>query len=93
MKKNIQKVTTRPQENKAAFLFTRENYIIMIVGMVFIVVGFLLMIGGGSKDKAVFNEAIFDTRRITVSPILLLIGYALQIVAIFYRKAVKKTEE
>ncbi len=78
--------------DKSAFLFTKENYYIMITGLVLILIGFILMIGGGSDDPKVFNEAIFNTQRLTVSPLILLIGYALQIVAIFYRKKEKVQE-
>ena len=85
--KNIQNnPSNQSKENKSAFLFTRENYYIMIVGLVLITIGFFLMVGGGSDDPAVFNEAIFNAQRLTISPLLLLAGYALQIVAIFYRK-------
>jgi len=85
--KNTQNIpTNQPKDNKSAFLFTKENYYIMIAGLALIAIGFFLMIGGGSDDPAVFNDAIFDAQRLTISPLLLLSGYALQIVAIFYRK-------
>lgn len=51
--------------------FTKENYIIMAVGLLLIIIGYVLMIGGGNEDTNVFNEAIFNTQRIVVSPILL----------------------
>ena len=73
------------------FLFTRTNYIIMMVGIVFIALGYILMIGGGSKDPSVFSEEIFNTQRLTVAPILLIIGFIIEIFAIMYRK--KETEE
>lgn len=84
-KKNIK------EEGQYTFLFTRTNYIIMIVGIVFIALGYILMIGGGSKDPNVFSEEIFNTQRLTVAPILLIIGFIIEIFAIMYRK--KETEE
>ncbi|MDD2413109.1 MAG: DUF3098 domain-containing protein [Bacteroidales bacterium] len=84
-KKNIK------EEGQHTFLFTRTNYIIMIVGIVFIALGYILMIGGGSKDPNVFSEEIFNTQRLTVAPILLIIGFIIEIFAIMYRK--KETEE
>jgi NhaP-type Na+/H+ or K+/H+ antiporter len=66
--------------------FTKENYIIMAVGLLLIIIGYVLMIGGGNADPNVFNEVIFNTQRIVVSPILLAVGYAMQIWAIFYKK-------
>lgn len=62
--------------------FSRDNYLWVIIGLCFLLVGFLLMIGGGSDDPDVFNEAIFSFRRITLAPILVLIGFGIQIYAI-----------
>jgi uncharacterized membrane protein len=92
---NTKKKTTKTAatQNKTAFLFERTNFYIMIAGLVLITIGFFLMIGGGSDDPAEFNEAIFNARRLTVSPIILLIGYGLQIVAIFYKKKEKIEEQ
>jgi len=84
--KAIKKQQTESSEVKADFLFAKENYYIMAVGLVFIALGYLLMIGGGSDDPAVFNEDIFNTQRLTVAPILLVIGYIIEIFAIFYKK-------
>lgn len=62
--------------------FGRDNYLWVIIGLAFLLVGFLLMIGGGSDDPDVFNEAIFNFRRLTLAPILVLIGFGIQIYAI-----------
>jgi len=67
------------------FAFGKENYMLMALGMVFIVIGFALMSGGGSDDPTKFSPEIFSTRRITVAPIVVLLGYAIEIVAILYR--------
>ena len=64
------------KEKNEGFAFGRQNYILLITGIIFIVVGFLLMIGGGSDDPNVFNgEELFSTRRITVAPITVLLGF------------------
>ena len=67
------------------FAFGKENYILMLVGVSLIILGFILMTGGGSKDPNVFNEEMFDFRRLTLSPILILIGFGIEIVAIMKR--------
>jgi hypothetical protein len=67
------------------FAFGKENYILMLVGVGLIILGFILMTGGGSKDPNVFNEEMFDFRRLTLSPILILIGFGIEIVAIMKR--------
>jgi len=64
------------------FAFGRENYRLMLIGLALIAVGFILMIGGGSKDPSQFNPEIFSFRRITLAPILVLAGYVVEIFAI-----------
>ena len=65
-----------------AFAFGKENYQLLILGLIVIAVGFLLMIGGGSDDPNVFSEDIFSFRRMTLAPILILAGYIIEIYAI-----------
>lgn len=67
------------------FAFNRDNYKLLLIGLAFIVVGFLLMIGGGSDDPDVFNEKIFSFRRLTLAPVLVLTGYVIEIFAIMKR--------
>ena len=54
----------------------------MLIGLGVIVLGFILMIGGGSKDPDVFNPDLFNFRRIRLSPALVLIGFGIEIAAI-----------
>lgn len=68
--------------NKSEFLFGRKNYILMLVGIVFIAIGFMLMAGGGSDDPNVFNPEIYNFRRIRLAPTLVIIGLAIEIYAI-----------
>lgn len=62
--------------------FGRDNYKWVLIGLAFLLVGFLLMIGGGSDNPDVFNEEMFNFRRLTLSPILILIGFGIQFYAI-----------
>lgn len=78
---NKNKDVRNEQEGKA-MPFGRDNYLWVLIGLAFLVAGFLLMIGGGSDDPDVFNEAIFSFRRITLAPILVLIGFGVEIYAI-----------
>ena len=71
--------------NVGEFAFGKENYRLMLIGLVFIVAGFLLMVGGGSTDPNTFNPEIFSFRRITLAPILILAGYVIEIFAIMKR--------
>ena len=54
----------------------------MLVGIVFITLGFILMAGGGSDDPEIFNAEIYNFRRIRLAPTLVLIGLAIEIYAI-----------
>lgn len=77
-KKEIQKPVTD-------FAFGKENYILMIVGIIVIFIGFLLMAGGGSEDVGNWNEEIFSTRRITVAPLMVVAGFVIEVFAIIRR--------
>lgn len=71
------------KETDPGFALGKENYIYLVIGFVIILIGFLLMIGGKSVDPNVFNgEEIFSFRRITLAPIVVLIGFAFEIWAI-----------
>jgi uncharacterized membrane protein len=64
-------------------LFAKENYMIMLAGLVVIAVGFLLMTGGKSADPKVFDkDAVYSTTRITVAPLIIIIGFIIEIVGI-----------
>ena len=67
---------------KGEFLFGKKNYLIMIVGAAVILIGFALMLGGGSDDPNIFNEEIYNFRRIRLAPTLVLIGLAIEVYAI-----------
>jgi hypothetical protein len=74
--------TTIPPVKTGEFAFGKENYRLLFIGLAFIVLGFILMIGGGSKDPKIFNPAIFNFQHITLAPILVLTGYVIEIFAI-----------
>ncbi|MFM2195869.1 MAG: DUF3098 domain-containing protein [Bacteroidota bacterium] len=63
--------------SKLNFPFTKTNAYIILVGVAIITIGYILMSGGGSEDPNQFNpDELFSARRITVAPIVVLIGYA-----------------
>jgi len=77
-----------PAKQAAAipFVFNRNNYVIMIVGIVVILAGFLLMSGGASTDPNVFpKNEIYSFRRITLAPVVVFIGFGIEIFAILKR--------
>ena len=70
------------EQEEVKMPFGRDNYIWVIIGLAFLLIGFILMIGGGSDNPDVFNEAIFSFRRLTLAPILVLIGFGIEFYAI-----------
>ncbi|MDE5559645.1 MAG: DUF3098 domain-containing protein, partial [Bacteroidales bacterium] len=52
------------------FAFRKENYILMGVGVLLLILGYVLLSGGGSDDPNVFSEALFNTRRLVVAPLV-----------------------
>jgi hypothetical protein len=68
------------------FAFGKRNYRFMIIGIIFIALGFILMSGGGSDDPNVFNEEIYNLRRIRLAPTLVIIGFAVEVYAILTKR-------
>lgn len=84
--------TTTQVKTKAAptvslpFLFTRENYMIMVAGVAVIILGFVLMSGSANDNPAVFpKDEIYSFRRITLAPVVVIIGFLIEVYAILKR--------
>jgi membrane-bound ClpP family serine protease len=73
------------QNEKLNFALGRENYKLLAIGFVVIIIGFLLMIGGKAESPDVFSEEIFSFRRITLAPMVVLAGFIFEIYAIMKR--------
>lgn len=74
---------------KQVSLFDKSNYMLMGIGLIMIIVGYLLMAGGKSEDPNVFNyDEIYSFRRITLAPIMVLGGFVVEIIAIMKRPKV-----
>lgn len=54
----------------------------LLAGLLVMISGYILMIGGGSDDPAVFNYAMFDFQRLVAAPLVILCGIIIEIVAI-----------
>ncbi len=70
------------------FAFGKENFILLAVALVIIVIGFCLMLGGATNEETGFNPDIFSIRRIVIAPIVAMIGFITVIWAIL-----KKTKD
>ena len=84
--KNIQKTNSAQEQN---FAIPKQNVMWILIGLGIMVLGYIFMIGGGSNDPDVFSPAIFSFTRMVISPILILGGIVVVIVAIM-KKNIKK---
>lgn len=69
-------------EEKNTSLFGATNYKLLLLGLAISLIGFILMMGGGSEDGVSFNPEIFNFQRITLAPFVILIGIVIDVVAI-----------
>jgi hypothetical protein len=70
-------------DSKQEFLFDKSNYKWMLIGVAFILLGLVMMAGGKSPDPHKFNyEEVYSFRRITLAPIMILLGLAVEVYAI-----------
>lgn len=67
------------------FPIPKKNVLYILSGLCVMILGYVLISGGGSTDPEVFSTDIFSTRRLTVAPLLILLGFAVEIFAIMHR--------
>ena len=72
--------------DKKHFAFDKTNFLLLAIGMVVIIIGFLLMSGSGSSETA-FNPDIFSVRRVKVAPIVCFAGFIFMIYGILRKPA------
>ena len=82
-------ITAKPSFD---FAFERINYIWMLIGLALLALGYILLVGGGATNPDEFNNALFDTRRLVIAPILMVAGIIVEICAILL-KPKKKSQE
>ena len=74
--------------DKKQFAFGKENFILLAVSVVIIIIGFILVSGGKSTEEMGFDPSIFNARRLLVAPVVIMSGFGLIIYAIL-----KKSKE
>jgi len=73
------------KENKnqnANMAITAKGLRLLLAGLVVIIAGYILLMGGGSKDPQVFNYDMFDFRRLVAAPVVIIAGIIVEVVAI-----------
>ncbi len=68
--------------NAEKMAITPRGLRLLLVGLIVMISGYILMLGGGSKDPAVFNYAMFDFRRLVAAPLMVIIGIVIEIISI-----------
>ena len=76
----------------ANFSLPSKNVRIIAIGLLVMILGFILMIGGGSSDPNVFNPAMFNFRRLTLAPIVIIAGIVVILFGIMKTPKEKKEE-
>ena len=76
--------------DKRNFAFGRMNFILLAIGVIAVVLGFILMSGSGSTETE-FNPEIFSALRIKVAPVICFLGFVFIGFAIMY-KSRKETD-
>ena len=71
--------------NKKQFAFGKENFILLGISVLIMIIGFILMSGGQTTEETGFNPAIFSPQRIKLAPIVTMTGFLLVIVAVLYK--------
>ncbi len=89
------------KKEDANFTFSRTNYILVAIGVIILLIGFILLSGGAVENPDDFYPngdpsqvpAIFDFRRLTLAPIVILFGFAFEIFAILWSPKTNKEEK
>jgi hypothetical protein len=68
--------------DKKQFAFGKENFILSAVSVAVIIIGFILVSGGKTTEETGFDPAIFNTRRLLIAPVVIMIGFGLMIYSI-----------
>lgn len=95
IKKTYIKKPLKPVEHKPHmhFAFERKNYMILLGGILLIIIGYILLAGGGTKDPNQFSYALFSTQRMVTAPLILMLGYVCIGVSIMYKEKPKNHEQ
>ena len=73
---------------KKNIYFTKKNYILVVAGLLISIIGYALMAGGNPENPAEYSDEIFNFRRLTLAPFVVMSGYVVVLIGIIkvYRK-------
>lgn len=76
-KKNTADKTKTIQKPSSGLVFGRMNYILTAASLVILIIGFVLMAG---------KTDIYNSTKTSVAPVVVIIGFLVGMLAIFYRE-------
>ncbi len=65
--------------------FSRLNYILMGIGGLLLILGYIFISGGEQRGDHFDPSEIYHPMRVTIAPILILIGFMIEVIAVFYK--------
>ena len=71
--------------NGKDYLFNKRRYRMLFISIFVISLGFIIMSGGETSDPNIFNDKIYNFRRIRLAPLIVLSGFILCIFSILYK--------
>ncbi len=71
--------------NGKDYLFNKRRYGMLFLSIFVIAIGFIIMSGGETSDPNIFNDEIYNFRRIRLAPLIVLSGFILCIFSILYK--------
>ncbi|MFO7790294.1 MAG: DUF3098 domain-containing protein [Bacteroidota bacterium] len=80
------------EKKQNIFAFDKSNFIPMIIGFAVIIIGMALMAGGNNENPNVFHYEIFNTRRLTIAPIVIMLGFIIELYAILKKPGKSEAE-
>lgn len=96
-KEPVKTTTTRPAVtdiSEKRFPFTRQNYILMLIGIAILILGYALMVGGKSPNPdEFFPDQVYSWRRITLAPVVVIIGFIVEVFAIMKKPKENKNPQ
>jgi len=79
------------ESSETGLALGKKNLQLLLIGFIIIVFGFILMTGGKSEDPSVFNFDMFNFRRVTLAPLVVLFGFLFEIYAIMKKPKPEET--
>ena len=64
------------------FALPKKNFVLILIGLGIMILGYILLSGGGSDDPNAFNYDMFSFRRLVLAPVVILAGFGFEIYAI-----------